>query len=63
MQCKESKHNETLKTSSSLKMLNEHLKKLIKAELRDKTVLNIKGTELTPKLSMDMISPPWKLPF
>jgi hypothetical protein len=44
-------------------MLNEYLEKLIKAELGDKTMLNIKGMELTPKLSMDMISPPWKLPF
>jgi hypothetical protein len=42
-------------------MLNEHLENLIKAEIPDKTVLNTKGTELTPKLSMDMVSPPQKL--
>jgi hypothetical protein len=37
------------------------LENLIKAEIQDKTVLNTKGTELTPKLSMDMVSPPQKL--
>jgi hypothetical protein len=26
-------------------------------------MLNTKRTELTPKLSMDMVSPPWKLLF
>jgi hypothetical protein len=39
------------------------LKNLIKAEIQDKTVLNTKGTELTLKLSMDMVSPPRKLLF
>jgi hypothetical protein len=38
-------------------------KNLIKAEIQDKIVLNTKGTKLTPKLSMDMVSPPWKLLF
>jgi hypothetical protein len=42
-------------------MLNEHSKNLIKAEIEDKTVLNTKGTELTPKLSTNMVSPPRKL--
>jgi hypothetical protein len=42
-------------------MFNEHLENLIKAEIQDKTVLNTKGIELTPKLSMDMVSPPRKL--
>jgi hypothetical protein len=37
------------------------LKNLIKVEIQDKTVLNTKGTELTPKLSTDMVSPPRKL--
>jgi hypothetical protein len=37
------------------------LENLIKVEIQDKTVLNTKGTELTLKLSTDMVSPPWKL--
>jgi hypothetical protein len=44
-------------------MLNEHLENLIKAEIEDKTVLNTKRIELTSKLRMDMVSPPWKLLF
>jgi hypothetical protein len=44
-------------------MFNEHLENLIKAETRDKIVLNTKGTELTPKLSTDMVSPSQKLLF
>jgi hypothetical protein len=44
-------------------MLNEHLEKLIKAEIQDKTVLNTKGTEITPKLSTNMVFPPRKLLF
>jgi hypothetical protein len=39
-------------------MLSEHLENLIKVELYDKTMLNTKKTEHTPKLSMDMVSPP-----
>jgi hypothetical protein len=37
-------------------MLNEHLENLIKIKIQDKTVLNTKGTELTLKLSTDMVS-------
>jgi hypothetical protein len=37
------------------------LKNFIKAEIQDKTVLNTKGIELTPKLSMDMVFPSRKL--
>jgi hypothetical protein len=37
------------------------LENLIKTKIQDKTVLNTKGTELTPKLSTYMVSPPWKL--
>jgi hypothetical protein len=37
------------------------LENLIKVEIQDKIVLNTKGIELTPKLSTDMVSPPWKL--
>jgi hypothetical protein len=44
-------------------MLNKHLENLINAEIEDKTVLNTKRIELTPKLSMDMVFPPWKLLF
>jgi hypothetical protein len=44
-------------------MFNEHLENLIKAETQEKTVLNTKGTELTLKLSMDMVSPSRKLLF
>jgi hypothetical protein len=39
------------------------LENLIKAEIQDKIMLNTKGTELTPKLSTDMVSSPWKLLF
>jgi hypothetical protein len=42
-------------------MFNEHLENLIKAEIQDKTVLNTKVTELTLKLSTDMVSSPRKL--
>ena len=42
-------------------MLNECLENLIKVQIKDKPVLNTKIIELTPKLSMDMVSPPWKL--
>jgi hypothetical protein len=44
-------------------VFTEHLKILIKAETQDKTMLNTKGIELTPKLSMDMVSPSRKLLF
>jgi hypothetical protein len=44
-------------------MFNEYLENLIKAKIHDKTVLNTKGIELIPKLSMDMVSPPRKLLF
>jgi hypothetical protein len=37
------------------------LENLIKVEIQNKIVLNTKGIELTPKLSTDMVSPPWKL--
>jgi hypothetical protein len=39
------------------------LENLIKVEIQDKIVLSTKGTELTPKLSTDMVSPSWKLHF
>jgi hypothetical protein len=39
------------------------LENLIKEETQDKTMLNTKGTELTPKLSTDMVSPSQKLLF
>jgi hypothetical protein len=37
------------------------LENLIKVEIQGKIVLNKKGIELTPKLSTDIVSPPWKL--
>jgi hypothetical protein len=37
------------------------LENLIKAKIYDKTMLNTKGTELTPKLCSDMVSSPRKL--
>jgi hypothetical protein len=37
------------------------LENLIKTGIQDKIVLNTKGTELTPKLSTDMVSFPHKL--
>jgi hypothetical protein len=66
MQRKKSHHNESLRKSFEniiifKKTFNEHLENLIKAEIQDKIVLNTKGTELTPKLSTDMVFPPWKL--
>jgi hypothetical protein len=42
-------------------MFNEYLENLIKAKIHDKTVLNTKETELTPKLSTNMVSLPQKL--
>jgi hypothetical protein len=39
------------------------LENLIKVEIQDKTMLNTKGTELTPKLCTNMASSPWKLLF
>jgi hypothetical protein len=42
-------------------MFNEHLENLIKVEIQDKTMLNTKGTELTLKLSTNMVSLPRKL--
>jgi hypothetical protein len=51
-----------LQTLSFLrKNLMNTLKILVKAETQDNTVLNTKGTELTPKLSTDMAFPLWKL--
>jgi hypothetical protein len=44
-------------------MFNEHLENLINVEMQDKIVLNTKGTELTLKLSMDMVSHSQKLLF
>jgi hypothetical protein len=44
-------------------MFNEYLENLIKAKIHYKTMLNTKGTKLTPKLSTDMVSPPRKLLF
>jgi hypothetical protein len=44
-------------------MFNEYLENLFKAKIHDKTMLNTKGTELTPKLSTDMASPSRKLLF
>jgi hypothetical protein len=44
-------------------MFNEHLANFIKVEIQDKTMLSTKGTELTLKLSTDMVSTPWKLLF
>jgi hypothetical protein len=37
-------------------MLNEHLENLIKVKIWVKIMLNTKRTELTPKLSTDMVS-------
>jgi hypothetical protein len=37
------------------------LENLINAKIQDKTKLNTMGTELTLKLSMDMVFPPQKL--
>jgi hypothetical protein len=44
-------------------MLNEHFEILTKAETQDNKVIMTKGTELTPKLSTDMVSSPRKLFF
>jgi hypothetical protein len=44
------------------KTFSEHLKTIIKAGTQNKTV-KYKGTELTPKLSTNMVSSPQKLLF
>jgi hypothetical protein len=68
MQHKKSQHNESLRKSFEniiilKKTFNESLENLIQAKIHDKTVLNTKGTELTPKLSTDMVFPSRKVLF
>jgi hypothetical protein len=43
------------------KKLNEHFENSTRHKTRAITMLNIRETRITPKLSMDMASPPWKL--
>jgi 3-isopropylmalate dehydratase small subunit len=38
------------------KTFGEHLKIIIKAKTQHKSVINVKGTEFTPKLHTDMVS-------
>jgi hypothetical protein len=43
------------------KKLNEHFENSTRHKTRAITMLNIREIRITPKLSMDMASPPWKL--
>jgi hypothetical protein len=43
------------------KKLDEHFENSTRHKTRAIKVLNTKETRITPKLSMDMASPPWKL--
>jgi hypothetical protein len=66
MQRKKSQHNEILKESFeniiiSKKQLDEHLENSTRHKTKAITLLNTKETGITPKLSMNMASPPWKL--
>jgi hypothetical protein len=68
MQCKKSQNIDALRKSfENIIIFKERLmntwKNIIKVETQDKTVLNTKGMELTPKLSTDMVSPSQKLLF
>jgi hypothetical protein len=66
MQHKKSQYNGILKESFeniiiSKKELDEHLENSTRHKTKATTVLNTRETRITPKLSMDMVSPSWKL--
>jgi hypothetical protein len=66
MQRKKSQHNEILKEFLANiitfnKKLDEHFENSTRHKTRAITVLNIRETMITQKLSMDMTSPTWKL--
>jgi hypothetical protein len=66
MQCKKSQHNGILKEFLAniitfKKKLDEHFENSTRHKTRTITVLNVRETRITPKLSMYMASPPWKL--
>jgi hypothetical protein len=67
MQHKKSQHNESLRKSfENVIIFKERLMNIWKTPLRLKHTINSaknKGIELTPKLSMDMVSLPLKLLF
>jgi hypothetical protein len=68
MQHKKSHNIDALRKSfENISIFKERLmntwKNLIKIETQDKTVLNTKGMELTPKLSTNIVSPSQKLLF
>jgi hypothetical protein len=66
MQHKKSQHNGILKEFFAKiitfkKKLDEHFENSMRHKTRAITVLNTSEIRITPKLSMDMASPPWKL--
>jgi hypothetical protein len=68
MQRKKSQHNRILKEFvvniiTFKKKLDEYFEDLTRYKTKAITVLNIRETRITLKLSMDMVSPPWKLFF
>jgi hypothetical protein len=68
MQRKKSQHDGILKEFfvniiTFKKKLDEHFENSTRHKTKAITVLNTRETRITPKLSMDMVSPPWKLLF
>jgi hypothetical protein len=68
MQRKKSQHNGILKEFFAniitfKKKLDEHFEDSTRHKTKAITVLNTRETKITPKLSMDMVSPSWKLLF
>jgi hypothetical protein len=68
MQLKKSQHNRILKDFFAniitfKKKLDEHFENSTRYKTKATTVLNTRETRITPKLSMDMVSPSWKLLF
>jgi hypothetical protein len=68
MQRKKSQHNRILKEFvvniiTFKKKLDEYFEDLTRYKTKAVTVLNIRETRITLKLSMDMVSPSWKLFF
>jgi hypothetical protein len=68
MQCKKSQHNGILKEFFAniitfKKKLDERFDDSTRHKTKATTVLNTRETRITLKLSMDMVSPSWKLLF
>jgi hypothetical protein len=66
MQCKKSQNNGILKEFFAniiifKKKLDEHFENSMRHKTKAITVLNTRQTRITPKLSMDMASPPWNI--